>query len=88
MDETGEEELDFGLAEGFLDFDGLLGKEFSHLVCLKKPFQPAIQRPFPVFIHLFPAYSIRKTFILYFLHRSNTILRCSTFEVSNRIRQY
>jgi hypothetical protein len=38
MDETGEEELDFGLAKGFLNFDGLLRKELSHFICLKKPF--------------------------------------------------
>jgi hypothetical protein len=35
--EVDEEELDFGLAKGFLNFDYLLGKEFSHLICLKKP---------------------------------------------------
>jgi hypothetical protein len=29
MDETGEEELDFSLAEGFLDFDRLLWQELS-----------------------------------------------------------
>ena len=35
---TGEEGLDFCLAEGFLNFDCLAGKESSHLICLKKPF--------------------------------------------------
>lgn len=54
------EELDFGLAEGFLNFNCLLGKEFPHLICLKKPFQSAIQRPCPVFNNLLPAYSISK----------------------------
>ena len=28
-----EEELNFALAEGFLNFDGFLGKKFSHLIC-------------------------------------------------------
>jgi hypothetical protein len=34
----GEEELDFALAEGFLNFDGLFGQESSHFICLKQPF--------------------------------------------------
>jgi hypothetical protein len=32
-----KEELDFALAKGFLNFDCLLGKESSHLICLKEP---------------------------------------------------
>jgi hypothetical protein len=35
MDETGEEELDFGLAKGLLNFDCLMGKKSSHLICMK-----------------------------------------------------
>jgi hypothetical protein len=36
--EVGEEELDFCLAKGFLNFDCLLGKKSSHLICMEKPF--------------------------------------------------
>ncbi len=69
--------LDFTLAEGFLNFDGLSRKEFSHFIYVEKPFQAAIQRPFSVIIDLLSAYGIRKTFLLYFLHLSSNIFRCS-----------